>query len=108
MQLFVLWMMLSLHLGFVLSISLYVLLDHIFLYFQCILTTIKEMTFESYKFSNKVFVKDTQQRIMLTLGSVAGKLSKNGRGQEAHEITQRIHEMLGMHGKIWKNHKLRE
>ena len=66
------------------------------------------MTFESYKFSNKVFVKDTQQRIMLTLGSVAGKLSKNGRGQEAHEITQRIHEMLGMHGKIWKNHKLRE
>ncbi|KAK3101652.1 hypothetical protein FSP39_005219 [Pinctada imbricata] len=64
---------------------------------ECIMRTIKEMTFEPYKFPKEALRNDTHHRFMLALGSVAYKLEKNGRSKEAHDITHRIHDMLGMH-----------
>ncbi|KAK3102203.1 hypothetical protein FSP39_009587 [Pinctada imbricata] len=64
---------------------------------QCIMETIKEMTFEPYRFPKEAFRNDTHHRFILALGSVAHKLEKNGRSKEAHDITHRIHDMLGMH-----------
>lgn len=63
------------------------------------LITLEDICFNSNKFPKEMFLNDTYNRALLTLGSVASKLDQAGYKKRALWITNMVHRMLGMHGK---------
>jgi hypothetical protein len=60
----------------------------------------EDLCFHRDKFPESLYTGDLYNRVLLALGSVVHKLSKVGQKDKASAIIDKVHNMLGLHGKI--------
>lgn len=59
----------------------------------------EDLCFHRDKFPESLYTGDLYNRVLLALGSVVHKLSKTGQKDKASAIIDKVHNMLGLHGK---------
>ena len=71
--------------------------------FQEIIAAMEDLVFNKENHPQKIYKEDLRERLLLCLGSVAHKLTKNGQEEKAFQITIRVHKWLGIHGMFFFN-----
>ena len=68
--------------------------------FQEIIERIEQFVFYPWKYPKISNNTDTYHRMMLAVGSISKKLAKADRKEEALALMKKVHNMVGIHGKM--------
>ncbi|XP_052090896.1 uncharacterized protein LOC127727821 [Mytilus californianus] len=68
---------------------------------ESIINGMVDLCFHKDKFPEYLYTGDLYNRVLLALGSVVHKLAKCGQIERATDIIDKVHSMIGLHGKIF-------